>query len=178
MTSASIWFHEDDFGQREVLPVANLAWCQAEVWRSLEFGEAHAVRTEGRLTGFTDMYRRGTPPRPLATLAWPRETVARSLGACLPCIDVVTTGSASGPAEPCPRTHAFGGLLVTWNASGIVLHIGSRGPLLAGGTRELDALLALSSIQPLLFVDWIDAWALPLDPSMPGRDAFFDVASP
>lgn len=109
-----VFFHEDDFCQREVLPAANWEHVQAQFRHLKTFSEAH--RAPGGL-GWTDLYVRPTEPVPLATLGIPIEEIARSVGEHLPPFDRVVTGYSS-------HTEEATGVRAWGNDEGFVLFAG------------------------------------------------------
>jgi len=99
---ADAFFHEDDYCQVEVLPVAASDYCRTEMGRIDEFAEAHR---DG--AGFTDMYVRGASPVPLAALKITLEDVRVAVEPLLSPFDQVFTGYGSH-REPCRSTVGWG----------------------------------------------------------------------
>lgn len=96
------FFHEDDYCQVEVLPALARGYCLAEMGRIDHCAEAH---WDG--TGFTDMYLRGKPPVPLASLGSTLAQWASALGPLAPRFNQVLTGYSSY-REPCPSVVGWG----------------------------------------------------------------------
>lgn len=79
-----VWMEEDDWCQREVLPLSSMAWCQAEISKSRAFAAKHRIEVEEpRVTVYSAMYAREDSPAPLSSLSIPRaefENLMRSWG--------------------------------------------------------------------------------------------------
>jgi len=87
---SSVFFHEDDYCQVEVLPVASRAHCLAEMGHVEAFADAHR---DG--AGFTDIYLRGESPLPLASLGITLEELRSAVGPLVPRFAQVFTGYGS-----------------------------------------------------------------------------------
>lgn len=98
----SAFFHEDDYCQVELLPASACGYCLAEMGRIDEFAEAHR---DG--AGFTDMYFRGDPPVPLASLGTTLSEWDAALGPLSPRFAQVLTGYSSH-RELCPSVAGWG----------------------------------------------------------------------
>ena len=96
------FFHEDDYCQVEVLPASARGHCLAEMGRIDEFADAHR---DG--AGFTDMYVRGEPPVPLASLGTTLQEWEAALGPLVPRFAQVLTGYSTH-REPCPSVAGWG----------------------------------------------------------------------
>jgi hypothetical protein len=96
------FFHEDDYCQVEVLPASARGYCLREMGLIDEFAEAH---WDG--AGFTDMYVRGQPPMPLASLGTILAEWESALGPLVPRFTQVLTGYSSY-REPCPSVVGWG----------------------------------------------------------------------
>jgi hypothetical protein len=155
----SVYFHEDDFLQIEILPLENLAFCVKERGAIAEFSDKHRA-PDG--LGWTDMYCRGDARVPLITLALSEDAVCKALAVSLPPFDVVTTGYSS-QVENCKGTRAFGFhadvvIYVDVEESGTVEHawLGLGGNDVAERAALLQAFKGLAALGKLLVVDW--AW--------------------
>ena len=96
------FFHEDDYCQVELLPAATRGYCIAEMGRIEEFADAHR---DG--AGFTDMYVRGEPPLPLASLGITVAALGSAVEPLVPRFADVLTGYSSY-REPCPSVAGWG----------------------------------------------------------------------
>lgn len=151
------YFHEDDYCQQELLPIASWDYCASENKKIAEFSEAHRAPI-----GWTKVYVRGDAPVRLRDLRLSAETIESVVASRLPRYDEVVTGYSSH-REQSPRTTAFGSdggvaLFVERNDERCVEAVWFD-PLLAdaGVVEWLPALLAsLPRAADLLFVDW--AW--------------------
>lgn len=97
----SIYFHEDDYGQIEILPAENKEFCMSQAGLIEEFAEEHRVGA-----GFTDMYVRQENPLSLKEKKLAKADLERALQPYLPYYDTVYTGYSSY-RELCQSTHAF-----------------------------------------------------------------------
>ena len=98
----SVYFHEDDYCQVEVLPATARSYCLAEMGHIGEFADA---QWDG--TGFTDIYVRGEPPQPLASLGITLAELRSAIKPLLPQFTQVQTGYSSH-REPCASVAAWG----------------------------------------------------------------------
>jgi hypothetical protein len=99
---ASAFFHEDDYCQVEVLPSAARGYCLAEMASIDEFSDAHR---DG--AGFTDVYVRGEPPQPLASLGITVAALGSAIDPLVPRFVEVQTGYSSY-RQPCPSVVGWG----------------------------------------------------------------------
>jgi hypothetical protein len=149
------FFHEDDYCQRELLPVDNLAFCLRQ---NAAIAEHSAATFDGH--GWKDVYvREERPPSPLVALQIPLESIRAALMQIAPAYDSVETGYGSSHREPCANTVAFGqdrraALYVTFDDNSIVETMWCDEPQ--------DWLLALPNAHQLLFVDWAWGFVCPL----------------
>ena len=98
----SMFFHEDDSCQVELLPVDDQGYCLREMGRIGEFADAHQ---DG--LGFTDLSMLGEPPRSLDTLGVSLSELRSTIGAILPPFDQVFTGYRFH-RKLCHSVHAWG----------------------------------------------------------------------
>lgn len=98
----SVFFHEDDYGQVEVLPAVAYDYCAEEMRRLDEFADVHRAGL-----GFTDCYMRGEPPDSLASLGVTLQALHSTIGTVLPRFDQVFTGLHSH-RDPCRSVYAWG----------------------------------------------------------------------
>jgi hypothetical protein len=96
------YFHEDDYCQREFLPLASWDHCASEIVKIDEFSNAHKAPI-----GWTKVYARGAAPARLRDVGLTVEEIESAVGSRLPRYDEVLTGYASH-REPSPHTRAFG----------------------------------------------------------------------
>jgi len=99
---ASVYFHEDDFCQIEILPVENLAFCLKQAGCIAEFADEHRAGV-----GFSDMYMREDVNISLHSKKISATDLKNLLGKILPEFDLVYTGYGSY-REKCDFTNAFG----------------------------------------------------------------------
>jgi len=102
------YFHEDDYGQVELLPLAAYEFCVNQSQAIEEFSAEHRTpdRTPDRM-GWTDMFIRDDPPAKLEALAIPCEEFRALVGQYLPEYSRVFTGYSTY-REQLPRTTALG----------------------------------------------------------------------
>lgn len=147
------YFHEDDYCQTELLPIANYKHCRDQLGEIESFSAQHETEF-----GWTDMYVRADAPETLAATQIPTFELHEALWQFLPPYDRVTTGYSTYK-EPCPNTIAFGAntnlvLFAEHNAE----HV-TKLWLTIYGLSEHDTELAsrmfrLLSRWELLLVDW------------------------
>jgi hypothetical protein len=114
------------------------------------------------------MYVRQSAPIAVESLRISLEGAAQAVGARLPAVDVVLSGTFSSP-EPVPHVRGFGpaantGVVLVGEKAGA--HVATI-TLVLNGTRDeqrevLDALVHLPSSAPLLLVDWSRGHIVPL----------------
>ena len=159
----SVDFHEDDYCQIEILPLAALEFCRREIEKIDAFSKEHF---DG--VGWTAMYMRKEQPHPFSELALPREEMIRLASSFAPAFDNVTTGYST-VFEPAPGVSAFG------NSNRVVLYFectkdGTVGAVWLqlntycqedpGDALRLFSVLAKNA--PLILVDWGWSFAVPL----------------
>lgn len=101
---SSIYFHEDDYCQLEILPVRNYNYCKQEIDKINDFSEKHQV-TDG--IDWTDMYIRNESHITLEELKIPVEQLSSSLQCVVSKYDSIYTGYSSY-REVCKNTFAYG----------------------------------------------------------------------
>ena len=161
-----IYFHEDDYCQLEVLPLAARQFCLQEMGEIDAFAEEHR---EGPF--YTDIYLREESPETLLQLNLRPEQLTAALD-FLPAYDLVETGYSSY-REECQSTQARGlneELAVFWSVdeAGLVEAIWLAfwvEPQEANAARQL--LTALGHLAPLLLADW--GWSRCVDLSQPAE---------
>ena len=161
-----LFVHEDDWGQIEIVPAACRAWCEQEIARIEAFAARHAA-PDG--AGWTDMYVRQSAPVALEGLRMSFEAAAQAIGAHLPAIDIVLSGTFSSP-EPVAHVRGFG---PTANTGVVLVSDATRTyvaaiTLVLHGSREhqrdvLAALADLPAPSQVLLVDWVQGRVVPLD---------------
>ncbi|WP_440948165.1 hypothetical protein ACSAZL_08020 [Methanosarcina sp. T3] len=100
----SIYFHEDDYCQLEILPVQNYNYCKKEINNILNFSEEHKADNG---IGWTDMYVRDENPTTLTELRISVSKLCSSLQNISCKFDIVYTGYGSH-REVCQNTLAYG----------------------------------------------------------------------
>ena len=147
------YFHEDDYCQTELLPIANYKHCRDQLGEIVSFSARHETEF-----GWTDMYLRKDAPTTLAATQILTFNLQDALGQFLPQFDHVTTGYSTYK-ESCDNTIAFGA------NTNLVLFAEHSGEHVAKlwlamyGLSENDTELAsrmfrLLSQWDLLLVDW------------------------
>lgn len=152
----TVYFHEDDYGQCEVLPLADWGWCAGQMERSIGFAEEHRTPY-----GFTDVYRIDhSEMLPLGSLGLTPERLERVLS-FLPPFDRVESGYATERREVRnvwargmhDRMAVYGSI----DDAGTVknLWLASFGDL-GEADRQLlgETLRALGTVAPVLLADW------------------------
>jgi hypothetical protein len=147
------FFHEDDYGQIEVVPLSTLEHCLRQAGGIQEFSEQH--RTE---FGWTDVYVRTEPEITLRSLGLRLKDVRNCLTPILSEYDRVETGTFSD-AQPCKQVAAFGNkdtntIFVAYDPEGAVNAIWCSEPL-----KELTL---LPQAEALLLADWGWSFFCPL----------------
>ena len=149
----SIFFHEDDYLQLEVLPLAAKFFCLAQMGEIEAFAEEHWTGA-----GYSDVFQREKVPCATKDLGLQGEQLADTL-AFLPAFDRVETGYGTY-REECGETHARGlgqDLAVFWEEDGdryvqaiwLELCIDPKQTELA-----CRVLQALGTVASLMLADW------------------------
>lgn len=158
----TIFFHEDDYRQIELLPASAWAYCQQEMGAVEDFAAAHTVPG-----GYSDIYLRQSEPL-LLTLALPFARLSEVVTPIWPAFDRVETGYGSY-REDAQHTRAFGlnGNLAlfcsvteqeTVEALWLALVIQNDEQL----AEAEQVLLAMAALTPLLLADWNESICVPL----------------
>ena len=147
------YFHEDDQGQVQLLPLDNLQHCLQQMGQQQAFADAHQSGA-----GWTEMYVREAAPSKLSALGITGEQLRLAVMAVLPPYDAVFTGYSSYRVE-CKNLLAFGGdntetLFAGIDEHGIVVELWC-----SDGMPEL---LRLPLPEQLLLADWNAGLACPL----------------
>lgn len=157
MSNRRAYFHEDDYGRIEVLPVENWYYCASQLGLIAKFYEQHRAPNG---TGGTGMSVRHPQPTSLSTLAIPDAELSRRLAAHLLPFDRVETGHGTQIVE-CERTRAFGpdgdcAVFYSFDETGIVTKIwlGLGGPAPTEREMLLSAFRDVQGMRKLLLVDW------------------------
>jgi hypothetical protein len=98
----TIYFHEDDYCQIEILPLSNWDYCVNEIKKIDEFSEAHKAEI-----GWTDIYLRKEEPESLMNFSITVSDFKESVEKTLAPYSKVTTGYSSH-VETCKHTLAWG----------------------------------------------------------------------
>lgn len=147
------YFHEDDYCQTELLPIANYKHCRDQLGEIESFSAQHEAEF-----GWTDMYFRPDAPQTLADTRIARMELQRVLEPFLPKFDRVKTGYSTY-RETCQNTIAFGA------DTNLILFAAHDGEYITAlwltihGLSEHDTELAFRMFQTmskweLLLVDW------------------------
>ncbi len=154
----SIYFHEDDYCQIELLPRSAQQHCVTEMGIIDDFAAKHS---DGGM-GYTDIYLRPDAPHALSELRLAVSGFASAIQKHLPPYDSVFTGYSSH-RERCKRTLAWGDasfVIFADQDAEIVQHawlsFGSHGLFDAG--RITRALRSLPSSDSIIIADW--SWSL------------------
>jgi len=163
------YFHEDDYGQIELVCDDNREWCADQVRRIEEFSNEHRAGI-----GWTAMYMRPASPVALATRGITMDALEAAVAGFLPPFDTVTTGYSTH-VEPMPNTRAFGFpqsvTLFAEQRENVVSAIWFM-PLSADETdvRQLASALSALAKWNLLLVDWNGLQIIPLSDADALRD--------
>ncbi|MEN9493671.1 MAG: hypothetical protein RJA63_4120 [Pseudomonadota bacterium] len=156
MSKRTIYFHEDDFCQIQLLPARNWGHCAQQLGELSEFAEAH--RAPGG--GWTEVYMRQDEPESIASLALTVDRLGTLLASSLEPFDRVDTGYGSR-RDPCEHTRAWGfdedcAVFLEFAHDGTVQHIwlGLGRPGAEAQRSLLKALGDLGNLHPMLLVDW------------------------
>lgn len=154
----SIYFHEDDYCQIEVLPIQNYNYCKDEFDKINDFSEEHEV--EGGI-GFTDIYVRNENPISILDLSISIDKICSVLEGVTCKYDKVSTGYSTY-REKCQNTIAYGdneNVVIFFNfdkdtnfVKNIWLTLDTYNENEKESAKQI--LLALSKINELILVDW------------------------
>jgi hypothetical protein len=147
------WFHDDDYGQVEVLPLVNLNFCLKQAGLIERFAQKHEAGL-----GWDAMFVRADAPAALSELGLRLAQVRKSVTPQLVEANAVFTGYSSY-RERCDDVFAFAA------ASGETLFVQARGGDTVTAIWLSDAmseLLLLPKIDELLLVDWRFDFVCPL----------------
>jgi len=97
-----IYFHEDEYGQLELVPEANWSFLVKTMQAAQEFSDAHRAGV-----GWTEIFSIPQPPIPLLELKIRRSHLLKAVNGILPPFDRVLSGYGSQATE-CEHTWAFG----------------------------------------------------------------------
>jgi hypothetical protein len=150
----SVYFHEDDYCQIEILPLENLKFCLKQTGSIDEFAEAHK---DGG--GYTDIFVRDDVPVRLYDKKIPSERFERTISEIFPKYDEVYTGYGSF-RERCRSASAFGrneNVVVFYQEENgsvrniwLTLHIETENDIRSAG----ELFTALSTLGNVIIVDW------------------------
>ena len=104
MSATSVWFHEDDSCQIELLPKVCLDFARREVRAIYDFSRAHEAPGG---VGWTDVYMQKPPPVPFGTLCIALAELASIVPPALEFFEHVTTGYGAH-VETAENTVAWG----------------------------------------------------------------------
>ena len=153
---ARLFFHEDDYGQVEILPASNAAWCRDELAKVGAFADRHRA-ADG--LGWTDGYVLAEAAERLGALGIAPAMVDTQIPPALPRHDRIFTGTTARP-EPCDKTRGYriddeGALYVAWTDESVVRAIWLVGaPDEARRAPLVEALSGIGELAELLLVDW------------------------
>ncbi len=104
MSQRTVYFHEDDYCQIEILPAQNLSYCAEQLALIGRFSEQHRAPNN---TGWTDIYLRGKAPMSVDALALDINRVSALLTKHMQAFDRIESGCSSH-RERCKNIRAFG----------------------------------------------------------------------
>lgn len=157
LADRSIFFHEDDFCQIELLPKGNLDWCRKQMKEIENFKEDS--QTGEAIEGFTDLFVRKAVKKELQAQEISSEELAGLLALLLPEYDRVETGY-SDYREECRFTRAFGengGIIVFFDSSeGMVQNLWLECEIYDEQQKETakEVVSALGMRYQLILADW------------------------
>ena len=163
-----LYFHEDDYCQQELLPLAAMEFCKQQISEIDEFSAAHQV--PGGM-GWTDLFVRKDSADKLVDLEITLDELHESLSEHLPPVPAIYTGYSSYRVK-CEQTIGFGVdtecvVYASWNERRVIEAIWTS--LFTSDAKDLkSAVAALQQLglrYPLLYVDWAWNFATPLDQS-------------
>ncbi len=159
----SAFFHEDDYCQVEVLPIAARAHCLAEMGHIEEHADAHS---DG--AGFMDIYLRGKSPLPLASLGITLEELRSAVEPLVPRFAQVFTGYGSH-REPCRSVSGWGlgdgeAMFASVGEGGVVgpVWLSLYGVSAEGVGLWCKMLRSLPRAEELLVADWNAGLVVPI----------------
>lgn len=151
----SIYFHEDDYCQIELLPLSNWNHCLSQMQQINEFSEARKIDV-----GWTDIYLRPDAPQELGSLSIDLNAMKLAIGSLFQPYDAVTTGYSSY-VENCPNTVAWGNtealtIFADYDETQVIKHIWLSIGML-NSTEAKEALLMFQSLPKcaeMLLANW------------------------
>ena len=147
------YFHEDDEGQVQLLPLDNLQHCLQQMGQQRAFADAHQNGA-----GWSEMYVREAAPSKLSALGITAEQLRLAVMEVLPPYDAVFTGYGSYRVQ-CKNLLAFGGEHTETLFAGLGEHGIVEELWCSDGMPEL---LRLPLQEQLLLADWNAGLACPL----------------
>lgn len=161
------FFHEDDYCQREILPLTAKNYCLQQMGEINNFSQEH----QSEDGSFTDIFIRENSPHGIEELGLHSEQLNVALS-FLPLYDLVETGYSSY-REASEATYGRGNgyeqnIFWSINESGIVNAIWldiEIAPITIDMWRKV--LIALGKIAPVLLADW--GWSLCVDLTNPSN---------
>ncbi len=161
------FFHEDDYCQREILPLSAKNYCLQQMGEINDFSQEH----QSENGSFTDIFIRENSPHRIEELGLRSEQLNVALS-FLPPYDLVETGYSSYREESEATDGRGNGYEqnIFWsiNESGIVNAIWldiEIAPITIDMWRKV--LIALGKIAPVLLADW--GWSLCVDLTNPSN---------
>jgi hypothetical protein len=152
-----VFFHEDDDGAVEILPVGAWVHCEQQLGRIAEHDVKHRVPGGA---GWTSIYICEDSPVSMVELGLTLAELDAALSPHLPFTDEVETGYSTY-REPVQRTRAwvvsgYMALYASWDESGRVRSIFCSSSFVEPAKQPsfLAAMKALGALRPLLLVDW------------------------
>jgi hypothetical protein len=151
------YFHEDDYGAVEILPVGAWVHCEQQLGRIAEHDVKHRA-PDG--LGWTALLIREDSPVRFAELGLTLAELDAALSPHLPSTDEVVTGYSTH-REPVQRMRAwvvdgYMALYASWDESGRVQSVFFASSYVKPEKQPsfLAAMKALGALRPLLLVDW------------------------
>ncbi len=161
------FYHEDDYCQKELLPLTAKDFCLKQMGEINDFSQEH----QSENGGFTDIFIREEPSHGIEELGLRSEQLHEALS-FLPPYDYVETGYSSYKEES-KATYGRGNgdeenIFWSVNESGVVNAVWMDmeiAPVTIDGWRKV--LISLGRIAPVLLVDW--GWDLCVDLTNPSN---------
>lgn len=152
----TIFFHEDDYRQIEIIPAENYGFCKTQMGDIERFADNHLVENG---SGYTDIFLRGENPVPLTEKNVSAIDLDRMLKSVLPPIKKVYTGYGSFKTK-CKHISAYG------DHTGIVIFFDKKGEYVANIWIDLavcnesdihttlNVLRTISGLGEFILADW------------------------
>ena len=161
----TIYFHEDDYCQQQLLPASEKGAASKELEKISDFSKEHEAPVGA---GWTDVYVREGTGVGFESLRMNRSQFEEAIQEFLPKFDIVYTGYSSH-RQVCDSTGAWGisdscCIFADWKGDGIIQNVWTSFFDDSSDSIELvaNAVYSLASQSQLVFVDW--AWDYTANP--------------